>query len=349
MNNNELTDMLQVFFECNKNRLQAVRRYSARFPDREVPDSKIFQRIEKNLRNYGSFTKPKTQKRKFSEDKELDVLLAVQENSRTSIREIAHNIGISKTTVHGILRKHKLKPYIARKVHALEQNDPGRRIQFCCFYLNALEQDPNFYRRIIWSDECTFSNNGIFNRNIHRQWSADNPRFVIENNFQRRFNVNVWCGILGDQLIGPFFIDGCLNQEKYYTLLHENLQNFLDELPLANLNRIFFQQDGAPAHNARVNTDLLNTQFGNRWIGTSGPIEWPARSPDLTPLDFCLWAYLQDRVYLTTPENVDILRQRIINTCQEVPAACLLNATFGVIRRCVICVEQGGGQFQHLL
>ncbi|KAI4468181.1 lymphoid-specific helicase [Holotrichia oblita] len=115
MDNNELRDMLQVFFECNKNRLEAVRRYGVRFPDREIPDSKIFQRIETNLKNYGSFKKPKTQKRKFSEDKELDVLLAVQENSQTSTREIAHNIGVSKTTVHGILRKHKLKPYVARK------------------------------------------------------------------------------------------------------------------------------------------------------------------------------------------------------------------------------------------
>ncbi|KAI4460852.1 selenoprotein f [Holotrichia oblita] len=100
MDNNELTDMLQVFFECNKNRLEAVRRCSVRFPDREIPDSKIFQRIETNLRNYGSFKKPNTQKRKFSEDKELNVLLAVQENSQTSTREIAHNIGVSKTTVH---------------------------------------------------------------------------------------------------------------------------------------------------------------------------------------------------------------------------------------------------------
>lgn len=346
MNNNELTDMLQVFFESNRNRLEAVRRYRVRFPDREVPDSKMFVRIETNLRNYGSFKKPKKQQRRFAENSELDVLLAVQENSRTSTREIAHNIGVSKTTVHSILKKYKFKPYIARKVHALERNDRGRRIQFCRYFLNALEENPNFYRKIIWSDECTFSNNGIFNRNIHRQWSHDNPRFIIENNFQRRFSVNVWCGILGDQLIGPFFIDGSLNQETYHTLLNENLQNFLDELPLADLNRIFYQQDGAPAHNARVNTDWLNIQFENRWIGTSGPIQWPARSPDLSPLDFWLWAYLQDRVYLTTPENVDILRQRIINTCQQIPAACFLNATRGVIRRCALCIEQDGGHFE---
>ncbi|KAI4469473.1 winged helix-turn-helix dna-binding [Holotrichia oblita] len=105
MNNNELTKMLQVFFECNKNRLQAVHRYSVRFPDREISDSKIFQRIETNLRNYGSFKKPKTRKCKFSEDKELDVLLAVQENSRTSTRKIAHNIGVSKNNSSWYFKK----------------------------------------------------------------------------------------------------------------------------------------------------------------------------------------------------------------------------------------------------
>jgi hypothetical protein len=38
MDNNQLTDMLQVIFECNKNRNQAIRLYSNRFPNREVPE-----------------------------------------------------------------------------------------------------------------------------------------------------------------------------------------------------------------------------------------------------------------------------------------------------------------------
>jgi hypothetical protein len=38
MGNNQLTDVLQVFSECNKNRNQAIRLYPNRFPNREVPE-----------------------------------------------------------------------------------------------------------------------------------------------------------------------------------------------------------------------------------------------------------------------------------------------------------------------
>jgi hypothetical protein len=36
MDNNQLNDLLQVFFECNKNRNQGIRLYPNRFPNREV-------------------------------------------------------------------------------------------------------------------------------------------------------------------------------------------------------------------------------------------------------------------------------------------------------------------------
>ena len=48
---------------------------------------------------------------------------------------------------------------------------------------------------------------------------------------------------------------------------------------------MYFQQNGAPPHNARIITDYLNDTFPHRWIGKNGAIRWPARSPDLTPLD----------------------------------------------------------------
>ena len=38
---------------------------------------------------------------------------------------------------------------------------------------------------------------------------------------------------------------------------------------------------------------------------------WAARSPDLNPLDFHLWARLKSIVYATWIENAEILRNRI--------------------------------------
>ncbi|KAJ8935963.1 hypothetical protein NQ318_014154 [Aromia moschata] len=57
--------------------------------------------------------------------------------------------------------------------------------------------------------------------------------------------------------------DGTQIKKKYYQLLREQLQIFLDELPIAELNRIYFQQDGTPPHNARINTNWLNTTFND--------------------------------------------------------------------------------------
>jgi len=37
------------------------------------------------------------------------------------------------------------------------------------------------------------------------------------------YEVNVWAGIIGDHLIGPFFIDENLNSEMYETMLIEQI------------------------------------------------------------------------------------------------------------------------------
>ena len=58
-----------------------------------------------------------------------------------------------------------------------------------------------------------------------------------------------------------------------------------------------FQQDGAPCHYANVVRNLLNENLTAGWIGRRGTIEWPPRSPDLSPLDFFFWGIMKDRVY----------------------------------------------------
>ena len=39
--------------------------------------------------------------------------------------------------------------------------------------------------------------------------------------------------------------------------------------------------------------------------------DWPARSPDLNPLDFFLWGYLKSKVYSPLPNNLDELETNI--------------------------------------
>jgi hypothetical protein len=54
-----------------------------------------------------------------------------------------------------------------------------------------------------------------------------------------------------------------------------------------------FFRNGAPPHYVLGVRTYLDEQFPGRWIGRRGPTEWPARSPDLSPLDFYLWGHLK--------------------------------------------------------
>ncbi|KAJ8943500.1 hypothetical protein NQ318_016280 [Aromia moschata] len=38
------------------------------------------------------------------------------------------------------------------------------------------------------------------------QWSDENPHPIIESHHQQTFSINVWGGIVGDHLLGPFFL-----------------------------------------------------------------------------------------------------------------------------------------------
>jgi len=40
----------------------------------------------------------------------------------------------------------------------------------------------------------------------------------------------------------------------------------------------------------------LDATFPNRWIDRDGPTPWPARSPDITLLEFVLWGYVRDKI-----------------------------------------------------
>ena len=76
-------------------------------------------------------------------------------------------------------------------------------------------------------------------------------------------------------------------------------------------NDIWFPQDGATSHTACVTIDLLKSKFGERVISRNGPVEWPPRSRDLTPLDFFLWGHIKSLVYANKLATLDDLKDNI--------------------------------------
>ncbi|GFV50825.1 DUF4817 domain-containing protein [Trichonephila clavipes] len=67
---------------------------------------------------------------------------------------------------------------------------------------------------------------------------------------------------------------------------------FIPELNNRDVQELWFQQAGAACHTARATIDLLKDTFDDPLISRFGPVNWPPRSCDLTPLDYFLWVYV---------------------------------------------------------
>ncbi|GFU79255.1 uncharacterized protein TNCV_2137781 [Trichonephila clavipes] len=82
---------------------------------------------------------------------------------------------------------------------------------------------------------------------------------------------------------------------------------FIPEWNNHDVQELWFQQDGTTYHTARAAIDLLKDTFGDRLISRFGPVNWPPRSCDLTPLDYFLWCYVKSLVYADKPQSPDYL------------------------------------------
>ncbi|GFW32222.1 transposable element Tc3 transposase [Trichonephila clavipes] len=80
---------------------------------------------------------------------------------------------------------------------------------------------------------------------------------------------------------------------------------FIPELNYHDVQELWFQQDVATCHTARSTIDLLKDTFGDRLISRFGPVNWPPRSCDLTPLVYFLWGYVKSLIYADKPQTLD--------------------------------------------
>lgn len=223
-----------------------------------------------------------------------------------------------------------------------------RRRRFCRWALRRNQIDPNFARRILFTDECRFGRESAWNFRNEHYWAERNPFVVMPRNFQVRFSVHLWAGIIDGRLIGPFQIFGNLSGPRYNDFLQNHLPHLLAAEGI-NINDVIFMQDGHPAHCTRRNIRLLHNIFGERVISLGSRDEWPPRSPNLNPLDFFLWGYLKAYVYRTPLENIEQLHQRLAEVLDTVTPEMLTRCSESFITRARWCRRRRGGHFESRL
>ena len=112
---------------------------------------------------------------------------------------------------------------------------------------------------------------------------------------------------------------------------------------------LYFQQDGATAHYAIWLLKWLDEHFLDILIGRRGFVEWPARSPNLTPLDFFLWGVLKNQVFSDKPKTLNDLKDNIINALKDITPEMCKKVIESIVKRCHHCIANNGLHFEHLL
>ena len=77
-------------------------------------------------------------------------------------------------------------------------------------------------------------------------------------------------------------------------------------------------------------------------ISRFGDVDWPSRSPDLTPPDFFLWEYLKNRVYRNSPISLQDLRNKITAEIPDINVATLRTVMQAMLKKMQECLEAEG-------
>ncbi|GFX90150.1 uncharacterized protein TNCV_2712711 [Trichonephila clavipes] len=253
-------DMILAYGATDCNGRAAQRLYAERHPVRRTPAHTMFARLHQQLCETGSFQKAarnrdRTARNELNEEIVLDMVettpslstrdmiettpsLSTRDMIETtpslSTRGIANEIGISYSSVWRILDDSALHPFHYHRVQSLKECYFAPRQAFSQRYLQQRIANPLFAASVLFTDEAPFSREGIFNTHNSHSWAAANPHVTRTRAAQDRFLVNVWAGILGDHLIGPYI----LPDPRYLIFLEQVLPELLDSAHVTAATRM---------------------------------------------------------------------------------------------------------------
>ncbi|KAJ8936354.1 hypothetical protein NQ318_006318 [Aromia moschata] len=246
-------------------------------------------KIEAQYREMGHVRKvPSKRQAVVDDDTKLNLLLALEENPITPARQLARDSNLNHKTVLKILKYEKKRPYKMQAVHELLEDDPdlddgSRRSRKGSAYCLA-DAGPGTgagsvsgVAKLHFLNYATVGNRGR-SLDIFLLWK---PRLIdckLESISLLVLQLQLW-------------------DERSYSSLSTYREQpsgkIKEHIPIDNRQRMSFVHHRAPAHFSHIVTDYLNRTYGNptRWVEQNGPVKWPPRSSDLTPL----WSWMKER------------------------------------------------------
>ncbi|CAK9796588.1 Transposable element Tc3 transposase, partial [Anthophora quadrimaculata] len=313
--------VVEAFFKYGESVIATQREFRTRFglrANESVPDRNTILLWVRRVRATGSALKrkpPGRPKNVRTSENIAAVRASIELSPVRSARKHAEALGISERTVRRILHTDlHLHPYKIMVCQKLSPADYGRRLDCCKAILATVPPTA-----ILWSsDEAHFHLSGTVNKQNFRYWATENPRELHALPLHSP-KVTV--------MLENFL---CPKNEEYRQ--KHNLEDF------------WFQQDGATAHTARRPREILQ-MFPGRVISLHEAIQWPPRSPDLSPCDFFLWEYLKAEVFKDRSTSLNQLKEAIQEEIEGISSDMLVRVMENFQERLQMCI---GRQSHHL-
>jgi hypothetical protein len=270
-----------------------------------APSRKIIGQWVRQWRETGSVqVKARTRRNTIWSPENIQrVRIALERSPHRSVWRHSHLLNLSDRFLQQILHHDShFHPYKLQIVQELAAAHKALRFHYCQQMVH-MHADPR--RFLIMSGEAIFSLSGYVNKQNCRYWVPTNPRQLHEWPIHSP-QVVVLCAISAQGIIGPYFFEGddgvsvTVNAERYNHMLETF---FLPEMRRRNCNmaRVWFQQDGATAHTARLSMNTLRASFPGQLLSQFGDIQWPSISPDVTAADFFMGVFESSSLYTHPP------------------------------------------------
>lgn len=271
-----------------------------------------------------------------------------QPGTSLSLRQAAGEVGISRESVRRITQRDLgMRCFKRLPVQVINEQTRLKRLQRSQQLLNGVSAAKS--KRVFFTDEKLFYISPPVNSQNNRIWAVGRKRDVSSKRLlteRAKFSqsVMVSAGVCYGGKGRLHFIDekAKVNAALYVnSLLPKLIQDCNQLLP----NGFVFQQDGAPAHSARLTQQFLE-QNVTEFIAKD---QWPPNSPDLNPLDYHVWGTMLDKYQqlVPKPKNTAELRAVLQSIWNDLPQAPINRAVLSFRKRLQACVTAEGKHFEH--
>ncbi|CAB0035511.1 unnamed protein product [Trichogramma brassicae] len=146
-----------------------------------------------------------------------------------------------------------------------------------------------------------------------RFWAAENPQWVRDVEYQDRWSVNVWGGIVGDRLVGPVILDATMNGDTHLELLQQRLPGLLANNPIRmqDMWASYFNYDSSKHLDAFITRVLA--QASERALSETPTTPTVARAPPVPSQPYAGPVRKRDRKRKFAPffaASIEITRMR---------------------------------------